>query len=115
MFIGVIGLLVFAAVVSLVLGLARRAPSVMEARMRDFKTRAVVQVEGETDLSVPFTERVLAPGLEGSARTKTHPCSSGAARGGRKATRGGVRASSRAREDGVRERAPSSKIRSIPA
>jgi len=71
MLIGVIGLLVFAAVVSLVLGLARRAPSLMEARMQDFKTRAVDAVEGETDLSEPFAERVLAPGLETLAQAAT--------------------------------------------
>lgn len=68
---GVIGLLVFAAVVSLVLGLARRTPSVMEARMRDFRTRAVAAVEGETDLSQPFAERVLVPGLEALAQAAT--------------------------------------------
>lgn len=68
---GVIGLLVFAAVVSLVLGLARRTPSVMEARMRDFRTRAVAPVEGETDLSQPFAERVLVPGLEALAQAAT--------------------------------------------
>jgi len=71
MLIGVIGLLVFAAVVSLVLGLARRAPSLMEARMQDFKTRAVDAVEGETDLGEPFAERVLAPGLETLAQAAT--------------------------------------------
>lgn len=71
MLIGVIGLLVFATVVSLVLGLARRTPSVMEARMRDFRTRAVVAVEGETDLGEPFAERVLVPGLETLAHVAT--------------------------------------------
>jgi len=71
MLIGVIGLLVFATVVSLVLGLARRTPSVMEARMRDFRTRAVVAVEGETDLGEPFAERVLVPGLERLAHVGT--------------------------------------------
>jgi len=69
--IGAIGFLVFAAVVSLVLGLARRASSVMEARMQDFRTRAVAPVEGETDLSEPFAERVLLPGLEGLANVAT--------------------------------------------
>jgi tight adherence protein C len=68
---GVIGLLVFAAVVSLVLGLARRTPSVMEARMRDFRTRAVAPVEGETDLTQPFAERVLVPSLETLAQAAT--------------------------------------------
>jgi tight adherence protein C len=71
MLIGIIGLLVFATVVSLVLGLARRTPSVMEARMRDFRTRAVVAVEGETDLGEPFAERVLVPGLEALAHVAT--------------------------------------------
>jgi len=71
MLIGVIGLLVFATVVSLVLGLARRTSSVVEARMRDFRTRAVVSVEGETDLSVPFADRVLLPGLEALAHAGT--------------------------------------------
>lgn len=71
MLIGVIGLLVFATVVSLVLGLAWRTPSVMEARMRDFRTRAVTPVEGETDLSEPFADRVLAPGLEALAHAAT--------------------------------------------
>jgi tight adherence protein C len=71
MLIGVIGFLVFAGVISLVLGLARRTPSVMEARMRDFRTRAVTSVEGETDLSEPFAERVLAPSLEALARAAT--------------------------------------------
>jgi tight adherence protein C len=71
MLIGVIGFLVFAAVVSLVLGLARRTSSVMEARMQDFKTRAVAPIEGETDLSEPFTERVLLPGMEALAHVAT--------------------------------------------
>lgn len=71
MLIGVIGLLVFATVVSMVLGLARRTSSVMEARMRDFRTRAVVAVEGETDLGEPFAERVLVPGLERLAHVGT--------------------------------------------
>ncbi|TET99865.1 MAG: type II secretion system F family protein [Dehalococcoidia bacterium] len=71
MLIGVIGFLVFAAVVSLVLGLARRASSVMEARMQDFRTRAVAPVEGEADLSEPFAERVLVPGIEGLANVAT--------------------------------------------
>jgi tight adherence protein C len=67
MFIGIIGVLVFLAVVSLVLGLSRRAPSLIEARMQDFRTRAVETVEGEADLSVPFADRVLVPGFEALA------------------------------------------------
>jgi len=63
MLIGIIGFLVFLAIVSLVFGLGRRSPSVMETRIQDFKTRAVEIVEGEADLSVPFTDRVLkSPG-----------------------------------------------------
>src|SRR3972149_2861404 len=71
MFIGIIGFLVFTAVVSLVLGLSRRSPSVMEARMQDFRTRAVATVEEETDLAVPFTERVVMPAIEGLANAAT--------------------------------------------
>ncbi|HLE81602.1 MAG TPA: type II secretion system F family protein [Dehalococcoidia bacterium] len=71
MLIGIIGFLVFTAVVSLVLGLSRRSPSVMEARMQDFRTRAVTTVEEETDLAVPFAERVLLPAIEGLANAAT--------------------------------------------
>ena len=39
--------------------------------MRDFRTRAVVQVEGEMDLSEPFAQRVVAPGLEALAQAAT--------------------------------------------
>jgi tight adherence protein C len=71
MLIGIIGFLVFLAIVSLVLGLGRRSPSVMETRMQDFKTRAVEIVEGEADLSVPFADRVLAPGIEALSNAAT--------------------------------------------
>ena len=71
MLIGIIGFLVFTAVVSLVLGLSRRSPSVMEARMQDFRTRAVTTVEEETDLAVPFGERVVMPAIEGLANAAT--------------------------------------------
>lgn len=71
MLIGIIGFLVFTAVVSLVLGLSRRSPSVMEARMQDFRTRAVTTVEEETDLAVPFAERVVMPAIEGLANAAT--------------------------------------------
>ena len=71
MLIGIIGFLVFTAVASLVLGLSRRSPSVMEARMQDFRTRAVTTVEEETDLAVPFTERVVMPAIEGLANAAT--------------------------------------------
>jgi tight adherence protein C len=71
MLIGVIGVLVFLTVISLVIGLARRAPSLMETRMQDFRTRAVEVVEGEADLSIPFSDRVLAPGIEALANMVT--------------------------------------------
>src|SRR3972149_7956503 len=71
MLIGSIGFLVFTAVASLVLGLSRRSPSVMEARMQDFRTRAVTTVEEETDLAVPFGERVVMPAIEGLANAAT--------------------------------------------
>ena len=71
MLIGIIGFLVFTAVASLVLGLSRRSPSVMEARMQDFRTRAVTTVEEETDLAVPFAERVVMPAIEGLANAAT--------------------------------------------
>jgi tight adherence protein C len=71
MLIGIIGVLVFLAVISLVVGLARRSPSMMEARMQDFRTRAVETVEGEADLGVPFADRVLVPGVEALAKGVT--------------------------------------------
>src|SRR3989304_2341121 len=71
MLISIIGFLVFTAVASLVLGLSRRSPSVMEARMQDFRTRAVTTVEEETDLAVPFGGRVVMPALRGLANAAT--------------------------------------------
>jgi tight adherence protein C len=71
MLIGIIGFLVFLAIVSLVLGLGRRSPSAMETRIQDFRTRAVDIVEGEADLSVSFSDRVLAPGIEALSNTAT--------------------------------------------
>jgi len=71
MLIPIIGVLVFLAVASLILGLARRSPSLIEARMQDFRTRTVNTVEGEADLSVPFSERVLFPSVEALANAAT--------------------------------------------
>ena len=71
MLISIIGLLVFLAIISLVIGLGRRAPSAMETRIQDFRTRAVDTVEGEADLSVSFADRVLAPGIEALSNTAT--------------------------------------------
>lgn len=39
--------------------------------MQDFKTRAVETVEGESDLSVPFADRVLTPGIEALSNAAT--------------------------------------------
>jgi tight adherence protein C len=71
MLIGIIGVLVFLAVASMVLGLARRSPSAMEVRMQDFRSRTATVVEGETDLTVPFADRVLLPGVEALANLAT--------------------------------------------
>jgi len=71
MLIPIIGVLVFLAVASLILGLAQRSPSLIEARMQDFRTRTVNAVEGESDLSVPFSERVLLPSVEALANAAT--------------------------------------------
>ena len=71
MLIPIIGLLVFLSVGSLIVGLARRSPSLIEARMQDFRTRAVNVVEGESDLAVPFADRVLLPGIEALANAAT--------------------------------------------
>jgi tight adherence protein C len=71
MFIGIIGALVFLTVVTLVMGLASRRTSLMEARMQDFRTRTAAAVEGESDLSVPFADRVLLPGIEALAHAAT--------------------------------------------
>ncbi len=71
MLIGIIGVLVFLAVASLVLGLARRSPSMIETRIQDFRTRAVETVEGEADLSVSFSDRVLVPGSAALAKAAT--------------------------------------------
>src|SRR3989304_3670255 len=67
MLIPIIGVLVFLAVASLILGLAQRPPSLIGARMQDFRTRTVNTVEGEADLSVPFSQRVLLPSVEALA------------------------------------------------
>jgi len=71
MLIPIIGVLVFLAVASLILGLAQHSPSLIEARMQDFRTRTVNAVEGEADLTVPFSERVLLPGVEALANAAT--------------------------------------------
>lgn len=64
----IIVLLVFASVLLVFAGSMGRekAPS-MEARMQDFRARAVAEAEDEIDLSVSFAERVLKPGIEGLA------------------------------------------------
>ena len=71
MLIPIIGVFVFLAVASLIMGLARRPPSLIEARMQDFRTRTVNTVEGEADLDIPFSERVLLPSVEALANAAT--------------------------------------------
>ncbi len=65
----VVALLVFSSVSCLSLALfARPAPNTMEARITDFRTRVVAaERNDEVDLSVPFAERVIRPGMEGIA------------------------------------------------
>ncbi len=68
MLVALIALSVFGMTAALVIGLGRRAPSAIESRIQDFRSQAAVLDEGETDLSIPFTERVLRPGVEAVAR-----------------------------------------------
>ena len=67
MLIVIIGFLVFLTIASLVIGLGHRSPSVMEARIQYFKTRAVEVVEGEAELSVPCAYGGMTLGLEALA------------------------------------------------
>src|SRR3972149_3831986 len=67
MIIALIGLLMFASVSMLIMGIARRAPSTMESRIMDFRNRTAVPEE-ENDLSTPFGDRVVRPGIEAVAR-----------------------------------------------
>ena len=71
MLIPIIGVFVFLAVASLIMGLARRSPSLIETRMQDFRTRTANTVEGEADLDIPFSERVLLPSVEALANAAT--------------------------------------------
>lgn len=66
----IIALMIFASVVLLFAAFVTRekAPS-METRIHDFRTRTGTDLpEDEMDLSVPFADRVLKPGVEGVAR-----------------------------------------------
>ena len=71
MLIPIIGVVVFLAVASLIMGLAQRSPSLIETRMQDFRTRTANTVEGEADLDIPFSERVLLPSVEALANAAT--------------------------------------------
>jgi tight adherence protein C len=69
MILALIALTVFGSVVLLMGALAHRTPSAMEARIQDFRSRAAVAVdEDDSDLSKPFADRVIRPGVEGLAR-----------------------------------------------
>ena len=68
MIIGLIALSVFGSVALLVMGLGRRAPSAVESRIQEFRSRVMAEEEGETDLSISFGERILKPGVEAMAR-----------------------------------------------
>jgi tight adherence protein C len=71
MLIPIIGIVVFLAVASLIMGLVQRSPSLIETRMQDFRTRTANTVEGEADLDIPFSERVLLPSVEALANAAT--------------------------------------------
>ncbi len=66
MLIALIALSVFGSVAMLVVSLGRRAPTAIESRMRDFRSRTIDT--DEADLSVPFGDRVLRPSVEALAR-----------------------------------------------
>ncbi len=69
MLIGLIAALIFGSVALLIMGLGRRAPNAIEARIQDFRSRAAVLAEDdETDLSTPFSDRVMRPSIEAIAR-----------------------------------------------
>lgn len=66
----IVALLIFASIVMVFSAFMTRekAPSI-ETRIHDFRTRAVTEgFEDEIDLTIPFAERVLKPGVEGVAR-----------------------------------------------
>src|SRR3989304_2789113 len=59
---------VFGAVALLVIGLTARRTSAMESRIHDFRNRAVALLDEESELSIPFVDRIIRPGVEGVAR-----------------------------------------------
>lgn len=66
----IVAVLLFASIVMVFSAFMtrERAPSI-ETRIHDFRTRAVSDAyDEEIDLSAPFAERVLKPGIEGIAR-----------------------------------------------
>ena len=69
--LAIIGLSAFATMSLLVMGLLRRSFSTLETRLESFRQRAVIMGRGETDLSLPFGERVIRPAIEGLARAGT--------------------------------------------
>ncbi|HEU4759522.1 MAG TPA: type II secretion system F family protein [Dehalococcoidia bacterium] len=68
MLIAIIGALIFGSVALAIVGLGRRSPTAIESRIQDFRSRAAVTAEEETDLSTPFGDRVVRPGIESVAR-----------------------------------------------
>lgn len=67
MIIGLIAGTTFLSISLFIWGLMRRKPSLMEARIEAFRQQAVMPIEGETDLSIPFGERIIKPSIEGLA------------------------------------------------
>lgn len=69
MILAMIMVLIVGSVVLVAVGVFGGAPaSTMETRIKDFRQRASTLDEEQVDLSIPFVERVLRPGVEGLSR-----------------------------------------------
>ncbi len=69
MILALIAVLVFSSVALVSTSvLSRSGGPTMESRIQDFRARTTTHEADEVDLSIPFAERVLKPGVEGMAR-----------------------------------------------
>ena len=69
--VGIIAATTSLSIGLLIWGLLSRRSSIMGARIDSFREQAMMPIEGEADLSIPFSERVIIPALEGLARMAT--------------------------------------------
>ena len=69
MLVALIAATVFGSIALLVIGLSRQTSSALESRLRNFRDRATMPDDEENVLAMPFTARILKPGIEGMART----------------------------------------------